>query len=72
VFPCELKTLAKQIRDGNEIVFDGAEMARLWKQKAEVESVSDIGALRYLAKVFFPGLLLLLLLLGVLIALKMR
>jgi hypothetical protein len=68
----ELKKLAKQIHEGNEIAFDSVDITRLQKQKIEVESVGDLGVLRYLAKVFFPGLLFLFILLGVLMALKMR
>lgn len=66
----ELEKLAKQLREGNEIAFDKVDIARLQKQKAEVESVSELGVLRYLFGVFSPGLLFILLLLGVLVALK--
>lgn len=68
----ELKQLAKQIREGHEIAFDSEDVIRLQKQKVEVESVSDLGVFRYLTRVFFPGLLFLLILFGVLIALKLR
>lgn len=68
----ELQKLAKQIREGNIVAFDSVEIIRLQKQKIEVETVSDLGGVRYLTKVFLPGFLFLLLLLGVLVALKMR
>jgi predicted ATP-dependent serine protease len=54
-----------------EIAFDQVDMDRLRRQKIEVDSVSDAGVLRYLLRVFFPGLLFLLILAGVLIVLKL-
>lgn len=68
----ELNELAKEIRSGHEIAFDRVDIDRLRRQKIEVESVSDAGVLRYLLRVFFPGLLVLLILVGVLVVLKLR
>lgn len=68
----ELKELATELRNGREIAFESEGLARLRKQKIEVESVTDVGVLRYLCRVFFPGLLFLIILLGVLVVLKLR
>jgi len=67
----KLRELATEIRSGHEIAFDQVDMDRLRRQKIEVDSVSDAGVLRYLLRVFFPGLLFLLILAGVLIVLKL-
>ncbi|MFM8572754.1 MAG: hypothetical protein ACKOAU_14265 [Pirellula sp.] len=67
----ELRELATEIRSGHETAFDQVDMDRLRRQKIEVDSVSDAGVLRYLLRVFFPGLLFLLILAGVLIVLKL-
>jgi hypothetical protein len=68
----ELKRLANELRSGREIEFDGEDLARLHAQKLDVESVDDATALRYLLRVVFPGLLFLLVLIGVLIMLRLR
>ena len=60
------------LRSGREIEFDGEDLARLHEQKVDVESVDDATALRYLLRVVFPGLLFLLVLIGVLIMLRLR
>ena len=67
----ELKRLASELSSGQEIEFDGEDLARLRRQKIEVDSVDDGSVLRYLLRVFFPGLLFLLVLTGVLIVLKL-
>ena len=64
--------LANELRSGREIEFDGEDLARLHAQKLDVESVDDATALRYLLRVVFPGLLFLLVLIGVLIMLRLR
>ncbi len=71
-YASELRDLAKQIRDGREVAFDLEDLSQLANQKAMLESVSMAGALRYLARVLLPGILVLLLLIAVLIVLKLR
>jgi len=69
-YALELVTLAEQLRRGEEIEFDGDDLRRLQKQKGEVEHLSYAGTTYLLFRIFFPGILLLLILIGVLVILK--
>ncbi len=69
-YALELVTLAEQLRRGEEIEFDGDDLRRLQKQKGEAESLSYAGVIYLLFRIFIPGLLFLLFLIGVLLILK--
>ena len=68
----ELRELASELNRGQEIEFDVEGLARLRRQRIELELVADVSVLRYLLRVLFPGLLILLAISAVLIILKLR
>lgn len=69
-YALELVALAERLRRGEEIEYDGDDLRRLQKQKGEVEHVSYAGVAYLLFRIFIPGLLFLLVLVGVLLILK--
>lgn len=71
-YKLELIALAEQIRRGEEIEFDGDGLRRLQMQKAELEHLSYAGVTKLLFRILFPGLLFLLVLIGVLVILKLQ
>lgn len=68
----ELRKLASELRSGREIKFDVKDLDRLCRQRIEMEAVTVAKTFGYLHQVFFPGLLFLLVLIGLLILLKLR
>jgi hypothetical protein len=76
--PCEqsryepiLNALAEKIAQGEEIAFDCDDLRRLDEQKETVKDINDAVVMQYLFRVFFPGLLFVLLMIGILMALKL-
>lgn len=68
----ELERIAQQIRIGHSPIFDAVELVRLQKQRLDVETVDDLGVLRYLIHFLLPGILIVAGLFGVLAVLKKR
>lgn len=66
----ELEMIASRLREGHGFEFDPTELERLRMQKGHVESISTGSLVRYLLRVFLPGIIFLLILIGVLYALK--
>jgi len=66
----KLNEYSERLRSGLSIEYDEDDIVRLHKQLAEVEGFDDNSILSYLFRVFFPGILLVLFLIGVLLILK--
>ena len=69
-YRAELDTISRQLGAGEEIKFDRAELERLRRQKADVDSTGDWSLFRYLVRLFLPGIVIVLLLIGILYALR--
>ncbi|TWT34729.1 hypothetical protein [Blastopirellula retiformator] len=68
----ELNSYSAQLRSGLSVEYDQEEIERLDMQLTEVEELDDKPIFKYLLRVFLPGILLLLFLIGVLVVLKWR
>ncbi len=66
----QLNSYSVRLRSGLSVEYDQAEIERLDAQLTEVEMFDENLILKYLFRVFFPGILLLLFLIGVLMILK--
>ncbi len=69
-YELELRSYAERIRKRLPIAFDPVEVERLRIQHAETDGFNEKSTVRYLFKVFLPGLILLLELICVVIALN--
>ena len=66
----KLHIYAQRIGTGVNIDYDPREIERLRMQLAEVESIDDRSLMRYLWNAFFPGILFVVILVGILIVLR--
>jgi hypothetical protein len=69
-YEAELRHMSQQIAKGIDLAYDENDLMRLRAQKAEVECVDERAAVRYVFRILFPGFVFILILAGILIALK--